>query len=188
MKYIKFSILDSPNRQRSVEHFLKKYHRGYNLDGEVFTVPVQNKVDGMKIGLGLRIECIEYFDRKNIELIEVTHKKRRGRPKNAVFLQLLNKGMTINQFQRYTIKEVRKECVTKSVIIKRRILTETALAKAIKTGQLNEIRMGNRSYINRLELATLLRSRKPSIQSLFSNEEWLREKGEKRGQPPLNPK
>ena len=167
MKCIKFSILSSASRLRSIEHFLNINYRGYNLDDEDFTVPVQGKADGMRVGLDLRLERIEYCDGKNTELIELVHKNRRGRPKNTVFLQSLNKGMTVNQFQRHTIKEIRRKCVTKSAVIRRKILTETALAKAIETGQLNEIRMGNRSYIDRVELMTLLRSHILKAPSLF---------------------
>ena len=86
---------------------------------------------------------------------------QRGRPQNVVFDKVSGKGMTINQFVKQGAKEMRRLCLTRSEVIKRKLLTKNALEMAIKTGDLKEIIHGNKHYVYRAELNTLFAPKNP---------------------------
>lgn len=83
---------------------------------------------------------------------------KRGRPRNVVFDNVTGKGMTINQFTKRSAKEMRRLCLTRSEIVKRKLLTKSVLDKAIENGDLKEVMYGTKQYIYRTELSTFLGS------------------------------
>ncbi|MDO8590472.1 MAG: hypothetical protein Q7R65_00655 [bacterium] len=81
---------------------------------------------------------------------------KRGRPRNVVFDKVTGKGMTINQFTKRSAKEMRRLCLTRSEIVKRKLLTKSVLDKAIEDGHLREIIYGKKQYIYRTELNAMV--------------------------------
>ena len=77
---------------------------------------------------------------------------KRGRPQNVVFDKASGRGMTINQFTKRSAKEMRRLCLTRSEIVKRKLLTKSVLGKAVKDGRLKETIYGKKRYIYRTEL------------------------------------
>src|SRR3990167_8428842 len=61
---------------------------------------------------------------------------KRGRPQNVVFDKASGRGMTINQFTKRSAKEMRRLCLTRSEIVKRKLLTKSVLGKADKDGHI----------------------------------------------------
>lgn len=64
--------------------------------------------------------------------------------------------MTINQFTKRSAVETRRLCLTRSEIVKRKVLTKKELDEAIKKGDLREKFIANKNYISRIELAAFI--------------------------------
>lgn len=135
--------------------YLEKYNREYELLDDIFTVNVHGKADAMKLGLNLRLDTVEYFDGKASYMLQLLHKKKSGRPRNTVFDET-GKGMTLRQFGKKNLKDVQARCMRKSDILKQGIVTKKSLQEAIDRGQLQEIRIGRTTYIDRKQLLGIL--------------------------------
>lgn len=94
-------------------------------------------------------------DDVDIEL-NITTPKKLGRPKNTVYIKSLDKGMTVNQFKKHTLSELKKTHITKSQIIKAKLLTKSALEKNIANGTLKSISHSNKIFIDREEVFKLM--------------------------------
>ena len=64
--------------------------------------------------------------------------------------------MTVNQFIKHTREITNEQYLTKSEIVKRKILKRGELEKFIKTGKLREEKIGSKDYINRGELTKVI--------------------------------
>lgn len=160
-KYVQFRIprknssKEVGTHERSLERQLEKNHREYDVRGEFFVVRAHDVSDAMKLGLSLMLAAVEYFDGRSLRTIFLATKKKAGRPKNIVF-NAEGKGMTSNQFKKSLQEDVQSKCLTKSEILKKKILTRKELTDAIRIGRLQEITIDNTSYFRREELAILL--------------------------------
>ena len=166
-KYIKIPLsdfLEYPLRRaeksyfRSLEKYLEKNNRLYNLDDQNCIVYVDDKNDAMGMGLHFGLRRLEYYDGLELSTIAlIGQEKKPGRPKNIIFDNASGKGMTLRQFKIKSKKEVELQHIAKKEIIRKRILTKKELENAINDGALKEINVGNRGYVDRQELAEFIK-------------------------------
>ena len=57
-----------------------------------------------------------------------------------------------NQFTKRSAKEMRRLCLTRFEIVKRKLLTKSVLDKAIEDGHLKKVIYGKKQYVYRTEL------------------------------------
>jgi hypothetical protein len=143
---------------RSVEHYLVKYKREYFFRDRICLIYVNDQFDAMKLGLDLKLEKIEYSDGFRTLLLNLRKENGIGRPKNTIFDGVSGRGMTLNQFKKHSLKEIKESCLTKSEIFKRKIITKGKLEKALREGKIKDIKFGNATYIVRLDLEKLFKS------------------------------
>jgi hypothetical protein len=143
---------------RSLEHYLKINNREYNIEGQECTIFVHDKLDAMKIGLDFHLTSVEYFNGLKFERLNLKADQKRGRPRNIVIDNVSGKGMTIGQFKTKARNEVRHSALSKSEIIKRKILSKAKLEKAIAEEKITPIMRGGAIYFDRSELAKLFLS------------------------------
>lgn len=166
-KYIKIPLSDfleyfswrsEKSYSRSLEKYLEKNNRLYNLDDQNCIVYVDDKNDAMRMGLHFGLRRLEYYDGFELStIVLVGQEKKRGRPKNTIFDNISGEGMTLRQFKIRTKKKVELQHIAKRQIIRKRILTKKELENAINNGALTEINVGNRGYIDRQELAEFIK-------------------------------
>ena len=144
------------NQLRSFEHYLNKNNRENSFDGKIFIIYVTDKADAIKIGRHLNLSHIKYWNGFVYESLNLKGERCRGRPKNTVTDLVSGKGMTVNQFIKHTREITNEQYLTKSEIVKRKILKRGELEKFIKTGKLREEKIGSKDYINRGELTKVI--------------------------------
>lgn len=168
-KYIKISHSDfyripslrsSDSYFRSLEAYLRKNNRTYNIDGQTCTVYVHDKNDAMSIGLHFNLRQLEYFDGLELlPLILIAKEKNRGRPKSMIF-DSAGKKITMKKLREQSLEDVKINCLERKDIIKRGILTKESLRSVIAKGALTLITIRSKSYINRQELAQFIKNNK----------------------------
>lgn len=143
---------------RSLEKFLERENRAFDVDDveKVITVQVADDVDARLLSEDAGLSKVSYCsDEADIEL-NITTPKKLGRPKNTVYIKSLDKGMTVNQFKKHTLSELKKTHITKAQIIKAKLLTKSALEKNIANGTLKGISHSNKIFIDREEVFKLM--------------------------------
>lgn len=167
-KYIKISHSDflrlplvrSTNSYfRSLEAYLRKNNRAYNIDGQTCIIYVSDKNDAMSVGLHFNLRRLEYFDGLELlPLILTAKEKNRGRPKSMIF-DSAGKPITMKKLREQSSEDVKIHCLERKEIIKRGILTKESLKSAIAKGALTPITIRSNVYINRQELANFIKSK-----------------------------
>lgn len=150
---------DSEVQFRSLEKYLEKLSRDYNVDDdtETITVLVQNKDDAIVLANKLELANVTYSEGGVLSEIKVKAPKKSGRPKNTVRVSGVEKGMTAKQFCAYSIKELQKTHVTKSQIIQAKILTKTQLDKYITDGTLSTVNITDKIFLDREAVFKLMK-------------------------------
>ena len=163
-KYIKISKIDFLNKVslprsedsyfRSLEAYLVKNNREYNILGEDCFVYVKDKEEAMILGINLNFNKINYFDGKKLLPIVLINKKNKE-DKKIIITNNLGEEVT----ERNLYKDAKKHCFEKKEIIKKGILTKKDLEDAVKNNKLNEIIILNRSYFDYNDLAEFLKNK-----------------------------
>ncbi len=143
---------------RSFEKYLEKYQRVYvcNDFEKTITVEVKDELDAVTVAEGGELVRVQYHaDGSDTELVMKPPKKL-GRPRATVTVGGAAKKMTINQYRKYTLGELKKTHLQKGQIIKAGLLTKTKLEHLISEGKLTPVQHGKLVFINRNELMGLL--------------------------------
>ena len=151
-----FKNLDT--KFRSFEKFLERESRSFDVDdvGKTITINVTDEIDARRLSENADLSRVAYFsDAGEVEL-NIAAPKKLGRPKNTVYMKSLDKGMTVNQFKKHTLSELQKTHITKSQIIKAKLLTKTALEKNLTNGVLKAVPHSNKIFIDREEVFKLM--------------------------------
>ncbi len=170
-KYIKISDSDFSRIRslrpvdsylRSLEAYLRKNNRTYdNIDGESYTIYVVDKNDAMTIGFDFNLSKIEYFDGSKLSPLILKVKRKKGNNSKAVIVEdISGNKTTIKKLKEHSFEDVRLNCLETKEIVKRNILTKKAIKEAITKGELTEIKIANKYFINRQELVKFMKSKK----------------------------
>lgn len=153
-------VLNSTKRyERSLENYLEKRNRVFNIEEESYLVYVSDKRDALSLGVHFNLDHIEYFDGYTTSTISLSQKgKETSRAKTMVTNTNSGDSMTLGRFKSTTKKEIRLNFLTNGEVVKRGILTKKDLNDAIKNGKLNSASFGNREYIARHDLVDFLKS------------------------------
>lgn len=163
-KYIKILKLDrtlarTSRYTRSLEKFLEKNNRSFNIVDGDYIVYVLDKNEAIRIGFELRKYEIEYFDGVELLPLELEPKRIKGeRVKRASLDSSSGKTMTVNQFMKNTKQDIKLNCLVKGEVIKRKLLTKKEIETAISWGKLKPIRFRNKEYFDRQEIFDYLKS------------------------------
>lgn len=145
---------------RSLEAYLRKNNRIYNIDGQTCIVYVYDKNDAMRIGFHFGLHQLEYFDGLELSpLVLKAEEKNRGGSKITI-LDNTGKKITMKKLREQSFEEVKLNCLEKREVIKRKIITKKSLENAITTSELTPIIVGDKCYINRQELAKFIKNNK----------------------------
>ena len=145
---------------RSLEAYLRRNNRIYNIDGQSCTVYVNDKNDAMSMGLYFNLRRLEYFDGLELKPLILTAKeKNRGRSKSMIF-DSIGQKITMKKLREQSFDDVKINSLEKKEIIERGILTKENLKSAIAKGALTPITIRTKFYINRQELADFIKSNK----------------------------
>lgn len=141
---------------RSLEAYLRKNNRAYNIDGQTCTVYVYDKSDAMSLGLHFGLRKLKYFDGVKLTPIALKAKKTRDSFKVEIFDSAGNKT-TFKKLKEQSFEKAKSHCLEKKEIIKRKILTKKELENAIEGGELSPINIENKTFIDRQELAGFIK-------------------------------
>lgn len=158
VSFTKSDFKNTDTNFRSLEKFLERENRSFEVDDfeKVITVQVKDEVDALRLSDNAGLSKVTYCsDKADIEL-NITTPKKLGRPKNTVYIKSLDKGMTVNQFKKHTLSELQKTHITKSQIIKAKLLTKSTLEKNIANGTLKGISHSNKIFIDREKVFKLM--------------------------------
>lgn len=144
---------------RSLEAYLVKNNRKYNIDEEDCFIYVNDKEDAMSLGFYFNFHKIMYFDGQ--ELLSLALVKKKVKESTRMIISN-NSGeeITKKNLKEQPYEEAKKHCLEKKEIIKRGILTKKELEYAIEDNKLNEIKIVKRSYFDRQELADFIKKKK----------------------------
>ena len=166
-KYIKISYSkffkgpfsrSSDSYLRSIEAYLIRNNRKYNIEGEECIIYVNDKEDAMSLGFHFNFRRIMYFD--GIELLPVmlVAKDRKEGPEREMTDNNTGERMTtLKRLREQPYEEAKRHCLEKKEIIKRGILSNKELKKAVEGNKLIEICILKRSYFDRQELADFIK-------------------------------
>jgi hypothetical protein len=163
-KYIKILKLDhsldsTPRYARSLEKYLEKNNRSFNIVDGAYIVYVNDKNEAMRMGFELRKYNIEYFDGEELLPLNLESKRNKGgRPKNAVLDYSSGKSMTVSQFMKKTKLDIKLNCLVMGEIIKRKLLTKKEIETAVTWGKLKSVKFKGKEYFDRQELFNYLKS------------------------------
>jgi len=148
------------NNFRSLEKLLEKHNRKFNCDDfeKIIEIEVSDKIDALRLSKLIGLSKVNYSVDNVTEELTVSSPKKLGRPKCSVFIETTGEKMTVKQFRKYSLEKLQKTHLTKTQILKRKILTKTQLEKYINDGTLKRLNCHNRSFISMEELFSLLRS------------------------------
>ena len=141
---------------RSLEAYLVKYNRNYNIDRDDCFIYVKDKEDAMNLGIKLDFRKINYFDGEKSLPIVLIKKRKKNQTKviidiGAGELKTLGKINTENK------EEIKSNYLTFSeVVLKREIFTKIVLEKLIASGDIEQLIVKNRRYISKESLARYL--------------------------------
>lgn len=167
-KYIKISQLDFININssrsgdsyfRSIEAYLVKNNRKYNVNDQEFIIYVSDKEDAMNIGFIFKLGKIEYFDGQELLSI-ILIKKRKKEERKIIIDNSTGEKINMKKLREQQYEEAKKHCLEKKEVIKRGILTKKELENAIKDNKLNEICILKRSYFDRQEIVDFIKNKK----------------------------
>lgn len=173
-KYIKMSYTDFstvPIRRlpeshfRSLEAYLIRNNRKYNIDGEDCIIYVNDKEDAMSLGFHFNFKKIMYFDGAELLSITLFAKNQNQDQNKGPSIEMIDnntgeKITTLKKLRGLPYEEAKKHCLEKKEIIKRGILTKKELEIAINENKLTEICILRRSYFDRQEIANFIKSKK----------------------------
>lgn len=169
-KYIKISYSNffkdpfsrsTDSHLRSLEAYLVRNNRTYNISEQTCVVYVYDKNDAMSIGLDLNLGRVEYFD--GLELLPLVlkvKKEKLSKSRGVVVKDASGTTITMKKLREQTFKELTLNCLEKNDIVERKILTRNRLESAITEGKLIEINVGSKYYINRQDLANFIKNNK----------------------------
>lgn len=145
---------------RSLEKRLESLKRDFGVTDHLksIRVAVHDKVDAIILGNKLMLVSIVYFEGGLSSEIKLKAPRKSGRPKNIVHVNVtgVDKSMTLNQFKKYSLEELKKTHVTKSQILEKKFISKSKLEKYIADGTLQTVSFSNKIYINRNEILKLL--------------------------------
>ena len=144
---------------RSIEKELEKCKRDYNVNdfSKVITVVVTDKADAILLSERLKLKKVQYTENGVTENLQIKVIKKAGRPKNIIHLSWLDKGMSVRQFDKFTLNELQRTHFLKSEILKAKILTKTQLEKYIADGTLQVVNHGTKIFIDRESVIKLMK-------------------------------
>lgn len=145
---------------RSLEAYLRKNNRTYNIDGQTCIVYVYDKNDAMRIGFHFGLHQLEYFDGLELLPIVLKSKEKKRSGSRISILDNTGKKITMKKLREQSFEEVKLNYLEKREVIKRKIITKKSLENAITVGELIPIIVGDRFYINRQELAKFIKNNK----------------------------
>jgi len=119
----------------SLESYLEKNNHNFKRDEDGYIVYAQDKNEAMRLGLNFPWFDKKYFDGSLLHSLDLNIKidKRRG-PRNIVTDTATGKKMSLRQFSRLSINEIKETCLSKNEVIKRKLLTKGAIDKAAAAG------------------------------------------------------
>lgn len=152
-------IRDREAQFRSTEKQLEKLHRVFTVTNylKLITVEVQDKTDAIQLAGTLGLQSITYSEAGILNEIPIKAPKKSGRLSSVVHVEGVKRGMTINSYRKYTGKELQKTHLTKSQVIKAKLLTKTQLDKNLASGKLKVVTHGNKIFIDREEVFKLMK-------------------------------
>lgn len=145
---------------RSLEAYLVRNNRKYNIDGDDCFIYVNDKEDAMSLGFHFDFQKIMYFDGNEllpIILVVKNNNQDKGPWREMVDSNTGEKITTLKKLRGLPYEEAKKHCLEKKEIIKRGILTKKELEIAINENKLTEICILKRSYFDRQELANFIK-------------------------------
>ncbi len=147
---------------RSLEAYLRKNNRTYdNIDGESYTIYVVDKNDAMTIGFDFNLSKVEYFDGSKLSSLILKVKRKKGNNSKAVIVEdISGNKVTMKKLREHSFEDVKLNCLETKEIVKRNILTKKAIKEATTKGELTEIKIVNKYFINRQELAKFMKNKK----------------------------
>lgn len=149
---------NSVTQLRRFEKYLQRTHRTYSCDDfeKVITVKVVDKLEAFKIaGEGKLTSVLYHEDGVNTEL-DMKPSRMRGRPRATVTINEGAKKMTLNQYKKFTLSELKKTHISKGQIIKAGLISKTKLQHFIDDGTLTTVSSGRTTFINKNELFKLI--------------------------------
>lgn len=146
---------------RSLEHYLVKNKRSYNLDGESRIIYVDNKNDAMRIGndIGLRfgLSEVEYFNGEELSILTVVSSEKKRRVSRATVTDIASgKKVSFTKFKKETKKEIDQKYISFRDIARMKIMSKVKLEKLVSAGSLKKVTIGSKEYVNRVELLYFL--------------------------------
>jgi len=144
-----------------VEDYLLKNNIDYEINVSDRLIYVNNKTDALRIGRDLRLQTIEYFDGTSSQTIKLTEQAQKHRRQVAV-VENVRTGtkQTLNNFQKNLSARLSEEFILRSEIINMKLATKAVLDKLIEENKIHVTTYKNHYYINRLELAKALLSKR----------------------------
>jgi hypothetical protein len=162
-KYIKIALSDFSQRPswrskesyfRSMEKYLEINNQSYESDGQTCIIYVNDKNDAVRIGLHFGLNQFKYFD--GLDLLPLILDAKEKSPSNVI-LDNTGKRVSIKKLRERSIEEIKLNCIQKSEVIKRMILTKREIEKAFAKGELSPINFMNKCFINRKELSRFIK-------------------------------
>lgn len=165
-KYIKIALSDFSNYSsfrskesyfRSLEKYLEKNSQPYESEGQTCIIYVDDKNDAIRIGLHFGLDKLKYFDGVNLlPLILDAKEKSPSAPKYMIF-DNTGKKIGIRKLREQSMQEIKLNCIERSEVIKRKILTRSEVEKAFARGELSPTMFMNKCFIHRKELAKFIK-------------------------------
>jgi hypothetical protein len=157
----KRKVYGVPHNLRSLEKLLEKYNRKFECNDFEKTIEVEvlDKDDAVNFSTQIGLNKARYINNGKSEELIITAPSKRGRPKDSVFIGTAGQNelkMTTNQFKKYSLQEIQLTHLTKTQIIRMKILTKTQLEKYLNSGELKHKKIYNRTYIDQKDLASVI--------------------------------
>lgn len=143
---------------RSFEKYLDRTHRTYTCDDfeKIFTVKVTDKLDAIKILRECGLTHVLYHEDGVDTELNTSSFCMKERPSATVTLEGGAKKMSLNQYKKLTLGELKKTHITKGRIIKVGLISKTKLQHYIDDGTLTAVRYGRMTFIDKNELFKLI--------------------------------
>lgn len=142
---------------RSLEAYLAKNNRKYNIEEENCFIFVNDKEDAMSLGFYFNFHKIMYFDGQELLSLALV-KKKVNESTRMIISDNSGEEITKKNLKEQPYEEAKKHCLEKKEVIKRGILTKKELELAVGNNKLNEIIILKRSYFDRQELANFIKN------------------------------
>lgn len=146
----------SPEQKwRSLEHFLERHNREFIFDdvNKSVVVAVADESDAQRlmqdIGITSVSFCTDNGDEKQIGDGGIYEPRQ---IRDSVYVKREDERMSVGQYVKY----LKSDTISKSAIVKHGILTKSELEKAISSGKLLVVKVGNSVRINQKSLSDYL--------------------------------